>query len=255
MTDEPNTLGADAEAEQAMAEHDDVASGNGRSTTPFPYSSLEDAEKVAAAVFEWGGRDIGQDRLASTLNTTVKSSGFRTDIASARTFGLIEGRGALSLTPLGRSIVDPQQVSAARVQAFKSVPLYREIFETHKGQVLPGPKGLESEMLRLGVAPKQTARARQLFQRSAQHAGFFDHSPERLVEPRTDTSTQGVTNDPRSDPKEREMSDTPHGLNEDVVVLITLLLSEGEGWPDDMVINYVSAARKLYKKIPLVPGR
>src|SRR5436190_1114516 len=81
---------------------------NERSGIPFPYSPLEAAEAVASAVHSWGGRDISLDRLAATLNTTVKSSGFRTDVASAKTFGFIDGRGSLSLTPLGDRLVDQQ---------------------------------------------------------------------------------------------------------------------------------------------------
>ena len=65
----------------------DESRRNERSAIGFPYSSLEDAEAVARAVHDWGGNEVSLDRIATTLNTTVKSSGFRTAIASARTFG------------------------------------------------------------------------------------------------------------------------------------------------------------------------
>src|SRR2546421_310691 len=71
---------------------------NERSTISFPYGSLEDAEEVAKAVHEWGGHDVSQDQLAAALTTTVKSSGFRTKLATARVFGVIDGRGEVSLT-------------------------------------------------------------------------------------------------------------------------------------------------------------
>ena len=38
-------------------------------------------------------------------------------------------------------------------------------------------------MANLGVAKKQTARARQTFERSAEQAGFFGQGRDRLVEP------------------------------------------------------------------------
>lgn len=40
-----------------------------------------------------------------------------------------------------------------------------------------------SEMVDLGVTPKQKARARLAFQGSAERAGFYDGSPTRLVMP------------------------------------------------------------------------
>ena len=44
--------------------------------------------------------------------------------------------------------------------------------------------GLENEMATLGVARKQTDKARQTFHRSAQQAGFFWAGPDRLVTPK-----------------------------------------------------------------------
>lgn len=224
--------------------------GNQRSEIAFPYSALEDAERVALALFDWGGNEVALDQTAATLKTTVKSSGFRTDVAAARTFGLTEGRGVLTLTPLGRALVDSKRAPAARVQAFLSVPLFNAIYEAHQGQVLPGTKGIEAEMLRLGVGPKQTVRARQIFQRSAQHAGFFNQGPDRLVAPRTDgpSDERGKNGD---DVSERSgTNDGTAGLSDEVSVLMQLLLSDGEKWPQDMVMSYLAAARKLYKKNP-----
>jgi hypothetical protein len=43
---------------------------------------------------------------------------------------------------------------------------------------------LEREIANLGVAPKQTDKARQSFERSARQAGFFLQGEDRLVQPR-----------------------------------------------------------------------
>ena len=49
--------------------------------------------------------------------------------------------------------------------------------------MLPPAAALEREMGQLGVASKQTGKARQAFERSAEQAGFFAHGADRLVMP------------------------------------------------------------------------
>ena len=101
----------------------------------------------------------------------------------AQIFGLIEGRQKVSLTPLGREIVDPQRAADARARAFLAVPLYQKVFERYRGHLLPPDVGLERQMVDFGVAAKQRDKARQAFQRSAQQAGFFAQGRDKLVLP------------------------------------------------------------------------
>jgi hypothetical protein len=51
------------------------------------------------------------------------------------------------------------------------------------GGVLPPAAALEREIVALGVSEKQKERARQVFERSAEQAGFFEHGKNRLVMP------------------------------------------------------------------------
>jgi hypothetical protein len=114
----------------------------------------------------------------------VDSGAFRLRTGAAQTFGLLSiAPGTIELTDLGRRIVDPQTEAAARVDAFLSVPLYNRIYETFKTGMLPKDIGLENEMQRLGVPPKQADTARQVFARSAKQAGFFESGTDRLVKP------------------------------------------------------------------------
>ena len=87
------------------------------------------------------------------------------------------------LTTLGRGVVDPGQEQKARAEAFMLVPLYKSLFEKFNGYTLPPTTALEKEITQLGVSPKQTARARQAFERSAMQAGYYQHGSDRLVEP------------------------------------------------------------------------
>ena len=66
---------------------------------------------------------------------------------------------------------------------FLNVPLYKAIFDKYKGGVLPPQAALERDIIGLGVAEKQTGRARQVFERSAEQANFVEHGKDRLVMP------------------------------------------------------------------------
>ncbi|HEV2568684.1 hypothetical protein [Sphingomonas sp.] len=156
-----------------------------RSTIAFPYMDLKAAADMAEAVFaNVAGGECEYDQLAAWTGQSAKSSTFRVQVYAARTFGLLAGEGGKHrVTELGKAIVDPQQAREAKVRAFLSVPLYLAIFEKFKGGVLPPTAALEREIEGLGVAPKQKDRARQVFERSAEYAGFFEHGRNRLVQP------------------------------------------------------------------------
>ena len=89
----------------------------------------------------------------------------------------------MSLTSLGRRAADPAQRGSAGRDAFYTVPLYLSVFQKYTGHLLPPAAALEREMANLGVAKKQTSKARQAFERSAEQGGFFGQGRDRLVEP------------------------------------------------------------------------
>jgi len=160
-----------------------------RSSIEFPYMGLDEAMQLASAIHRTTGSGwCAADQLAAALSLSMASSGFRVRLGTAKMFGLIEserGSGAFRLTDLGHRIVDPSQERAAKVQAFLNVPLYKELAELHRGRSLPPAAALERVMAELGVAQKQTDRARQTFERSAQTAGFFEYGRDKLVQPAT----------------------------------------------------------------------
>ena len=158
-----------------------------RSSIEFPYMGLDEAIELAQAIHQTTGSGLCQtDQLAAALNLSMASSGFRVRLSTAKMFGVIDserGSAAVRLTNLGHRIVDPAQQRAAKVQAFLSVPLYARLVELHRGKTLPPPAALERVMAEIGVAKKQTDRARQTFDRSAQTAGFFEFGRDKLVAP------------------------------------------------------------------------
>ncbi|HZQ94468.1 MAG TPA: hypothetical protein VFA67_05620 [Candidatus Sulfotelmatobacter sp.] len=197
-----------------------------RSTIEFPYYDLADAEEIATTVHQLG-TTCTVEQLAGALRVVPDGGGFRTRLSAARTFGLLSlERGTVTLTDLGARICDPQQAKAARVDAFQTVPLYGKVFDNFRGKTLPPPTGLESAMVNLGVAPKQKERARQAFQRSAKHAGFFDVAPDRLVPP-----ALGRPITLADERKEVERSTDTQKYDQLIDGLLQLLPSKGKDWP------------------------
>lgn len=176
-------------SEATATETDPTKAGDKRerSSIEFPYMGLDEAIEVAKAVHSTTGSGLCQaDQLAAQLKLSMASSGFRVRLGTTKMFGLIDserGSGAVRLTDLGHRIVDPEQERGAKVQSFLNVPLYAKLVELHKGKTLPPPAALERVMAELGVAKKQTDRARQTFDRSAQTAGFFEFGRDKLVAP------------------------------------------------------------------------
>jgi hypothetical protein len=176
------------------AQVDDVEDDQGdegktrqRSTIAFPYTDYDGAAAVAAAIHGNVGHGIcsATAQLAPWMSQSPKSSSFRTQLAAARLFGLIESDNADSyrLTQLGTRVVDPAQARSAKAEAFLRVPLFAALFEKYKAGVTPPNAALEREIVGLGVPEKQKARARQVFENSAEQTGYREHGANRLVMP------------------------------------------------------------------------
>lgn len=158
-----------------------------RSTIDFAYLGLDVGIEIVRAVHSTGGQQSQIVQAAAYLNEKPNTGAFRNKLATARIFGLATysiAAGTINLTPLGSRITDPDQEKAARAEAFLHVPLYRRIHEQYNGVLLPPTAAaLESAIVSMGVSPKQKEKARQVFQRSAQQAGFFAFGSTKLVYP------------------------------------------------------------------------
>jgi hypothetical protein len=206
-----------------------------RSTISFPYMDLASASQMAEAIFtNVAGGTCDDAQLAAWTNQSPKSSTFRIQVYAARIFGVLAGEGAEhKLTSLGTALVDRRQAEGAKATAFLTVPLYRAVFERFKGGVLPPPAALEREMVELGVSPKQKDRARQVFERSAQQAGFFAHGRDRLVQPGAMVNPPEREHSPDDGARRRRDGggDGGNGLDPLVAALIQKLPPNGEDWP------------------------
>lgn len=205
----------------AAAKADNGARTNDRSGIAFPYMDLDDAVDVAKRLYARSGISACPvDELAAEMKQTTSSGNFRLKTATARTFGLItkDGQSSLKLTDLGCHLVSPESESDAKATAFLEVPLYSQIYEKYKGKLLPPTKALEREMQVMGVASKQTDKARHAFQRSAKQAGYFNSGEDRLVRPKssgatiaTETIEQAVADAPNDFATESKRRGGPSG--------------------------------------------
>jgi hypothetical protein len=141
----------------------------------------------------------------------------------------------VTLTPLGRDINDPQTEVTARAKAFLTVPLYLKIFNTYKGGPLPKDTDLEAVVESFGVPAKQAKRARQTFQRSAEHAKVFNERKDRLVLPPGVSLDSTTLNGSASRKMETPQTATiPSGdLNPMISVLLKSLPPIGSEWSRD----------------------
>lgn len=163
----------------------------GRSTIKFPYLDQDDAVEVAQAIHTVAGKSCERDQLAAHFGVAATGGAFNLRLLTAKMFGFVNSeKGTLNLTALGSRVCDPQQEKAARAESFLMVPLYKAVYDDYKGQMLPGNPGLETAMEKLGVAPKQKDKARQVFQRSATQAGYFAYGSSRLVAPALKASSE-----------------------------------------------------------------
>ena len=251
MADEANGYPMDA-----TSVHDDGNARRDRSSIEFPYLPLDVGIGVAAALHSRTGFTACQrEELAAVMGMDVSSTRFKQSASAARTFGLIEkhGRSYFILTDLGKRAVDDATKREARVEAFLHVPLYRKVFEKFHGHRLPPREALEREIQVLGVAPRQTDKARQALFRSAQQAGFFDRDgAEWLVRPQTGDGEASVVEshrlEPESDGNPIESNDSGRAqsefaaknaiidkANRDPIIegLLARLPEPGKEWPED----------------------
>lgn len=232
--------------EQPTQDDKNSKEGRDRSTIAFPYLDLEDGEEIARAIHTNAGTSCSIDNLAGYLGQAARGGGFRTRILSAKTFGLIDNpRGQVALTDLGKRIVDPAQERAARVAAFLTVPLHKAVYDKFKGNILPPRAALTREIQTLGVAQSQADRARQVMERSAEHASFFAHGRDRLVEPVIQAG-HGEKHKHEEPPKPQGGGGGDQGYHPFIQGLLRKLPNPETEWKDEDRVKWLDAAVRIF---------
>ena len=196
----------------------------------FPYSDLELAAELAKTLHARAGNSSTDDELAAWLDQSATGGTYRARRAAARMFGLIElTQGKVGLTELGRDIADTRTERAARVDAFLKPALFQVMYEQGKGRALPPPPAIERQMEQLGVSPKQTDRARQVFQKSAIYAGFINSATGRFVKPGNGASEREPERDETQ--KKREGGSGGGGPDDPLIAALIQKLPPNGKWP------------------------
>ena len=234
---------------------------NERSTVDFAYTDLDNSIEVVRGVHNAGGTACDSDQLAAQLNLEAKGGGFRLRIGGAKSFGLVtyERGGRVTLTDLGRQIIDPHLERTARMNAFLTVDLYQKVFDQFKGGPLPPQAGLERALVSLGVGAGVKDRARQVMLRSAKQAGFFEHAADRLVKPAIRQDAPPARKEEQHSDKSRE-HEQRHGAGNGgsggggrqhplIQGLLMTLPELGNDWPAQDRVNWLTMAASIFKMI------
>jgi hypothetical protein len=230
--------------ESDEADGGDDGKGRQRSTIGFPYTDYDAAAFVAQAIHDNVGHGTcsASSQLAAWMGLSSKSSGFRTYLAAARLFGLIESENseAYRLTNLGTRVVDPLQSRAAKTEAFLHVPLFKALYEKYKGGMTPPSAALEREIVALGVSEKQKARARQVFESSAAQTGFREQGASRLVLPAVvvKPDTPGKQEKPGGNGDGGGNGNMSLDLDPLLIALLQKIPAQGEAWPAEKRLRW-----------------
>ncbi len=240
-----------ATAEQPRGKPADT--GHTRSTIDFPYNDLDAAVEVARGVHNAGGTACDSEQLAAQLKMEASGGGFRQRIGGAQTFSLVsyERGGRITLTELGRAVIDSEKERAARMNAFLSVPLYSKVYDEFKGSQLPPPPALERAITAMGVGTKVADRARQVMMRSAKQAGFFDQSSDRLVKPSIRDDGNRDKNNPPDQQGGGGNDGGGNGGNFHPLIqgLLVTLPKAGDTWAAEDRANWLTLANTAFKMI------
>src|ERR1700694_4282712 len=115
----------------------------------YPSYDLNSCIALAKKVKDEGGNDCTPEQLGALLGyKNTNGGGFSTRVANARMFGLTETvQGRYRITPRAETIlysITDSERQQALVDAFLSVPMYKRIYEMHKGQRLPEALGMQN---------------------------------------------------------------------------------------------------------------
>ena len=222
-----------------------------RSTISFPYVSLENCIELVEAVHRVGGYECEWNQIAAQLNSSPRSGAFRQKMIASKKFGLVNYSSGQTviLTELGKRCIDEDTRKSGLADAFLHVPLFQRLYDEYGGHKLPSSDAIQNTMQKLGVALKQTNKARQTFMKSAKYAGYFDINSDRLTKPSIDPS-------PLASPEEtRKSSAGGDHASQDLHPLISALLVQmpptEEGWDQAQCVVWlrtlISSISMIYK--------
>lgn len=231
-----------------------------QSSISFPYVDLSAAAEVARAIYDRYGSDTCDLNDLATDLDDGSGGAFRLKTSAARIFDLIEkrGRSEARITDNGKQVIDEGEGVSAKAQAFLRVPLYSAVYDKFKNSRLPNKQALDDEFKNMGVPAKQVDKARQVFERSARQAGFFESSDNRFVIPSQSKpqirNNSSLARSSMMDTEDRfesyvaEAGMQAHFRRDDplIVGLVDRLPIAGTAWSDEARIAWLRLASSIF---------
>jgi len=150
-----------------------------RSEVRSPIYDLSESVGVADAIHKKGGGVASLAQLAAFLSYKgVNNGAFLSRVASAKLFGLVEGKGAgLTISPLAQRVLMPtfpEQTEQALREAWLGIPLFKAVFDEFDGRELPPEFGMKNLFrTRFGIPSARLSLAYKAMMDSADQAGLF----------------------------------------------------------------------------------
>jgi hypothetical protein len=134
--------------------------------TDFPLTTLQEAQKIAAALInDFGGKEGSPPDIALAAKISPTSSSWSTITGSSISYGLSDGginAAVIKLTELGRKLVAPESEGediSARREAILKPRICREFFEKYKRAKFPSDPIAENVLRSLGIPPDRLKSA------------------------------------------------------------------------------------------------
>jgi hypothetical protein len=174
-------------------------------TQRYPLFGLNNSLPVAAAVRDAGGvnSEVSKAVIAGTLKCSATSGAFLQRIASARAWGLIEGRGSYRLSEAAKHFYFPTTEKGKRLALMSFLgapPVFRELLKRLDGNRIPTRELLSNILHReSGVPDSWKARVAGFFLHAAEMVGAMDaqgflrYAANQQSQPATTTSLHNDT--------------------------------------------------------------
>ncbi|MEN3369641.1 MAG: hypothetical protein V7609_1784 [Verrucomicrobiota bacterium] len=147
--------------------------------SPYPLVTFSNALELARAVSDAGGAraDVTRSVIASNLGTSHKSGSFVQRVASAKTYGMITGRGSFRLSEHSKHYFFPADDADKRrgVLGFLSAPpVFAEIIKRFDGNRLTAEMLANVMRREMNVPTSWNDRVANFFLKAAAGAGVID---------------------------------------------------------------------------------
>ena len=152
--------------------------------TDFPLTTLQEAQKIAAALInDFGGKEGSPPDIALAAKISPTSSSWSTITGSSIAYGLSDGginAAVIKLTELGRKLVAPESEGediSARREAILKPRICREFFEKYKRAKFPSDPIAENVLRSLGIPPDRLKSAVDIVRENGKYAGIIRDTP------------------------------------------------------------------------------